>query len=223
MITNRFYVGLFLAPLLLTMLLGLVVSGGDPAFVGFLSGIGTATVAVIVLGSVPFVRLVNRWHAAPLAAVARLVDGRLVETIGGDRHVRVEGRAGAALVVFYTRTAETPGGDQDTPGTPWTCVGSLRPGRHAPSVEVRLLPDGTRHVRWTNRWWDVFPRRAAPDPVVTDAAHAAEAALRALSPDAECRLRYGGDVVAFAAPGTLLEPPALQTLFDATRVHVAAL
>ncbi|MDP2307635.1 MAG: hypothetical protein Q8P18_16550 [Pseudomonadota bacterium] len=94
MITNRLYAGLFGAPLAPIALLGIVVSGGDPGFVLFFSGIGLATMGVVLALSVPFVRARNRWQAAPLGAVATLVGGRVVATIGGDWHVRVGARDG---------------------------------------------------------------------------------------------------------------------------------
>ncbi|MES2643123.1 MAG: hypothetical protein V4850_26810 [Myxococcota bacterium] len=226
-ITNRFYAILFGAPLLLVPTLGAAVSGGDLGFVGFFFTIGLATVALIMLLSLPFVRMLNAWQSAPLTLLARRVEGRVVATIGGDRYVRMEGGRGGnrgdAVVVFYVATAETAGGNEDTPGTPWTCVASLRPGRRAPAVEVQLLPDGSRAVRWSNRWWDLLGRRAPADPVVTERAHAAQAALRALSPGAECRLRYGGDLAAFAAPGHISDPDALAVLVEGARGWVGGL
>jgi hypothetical protein len=222
-ITNRFYAILFGAPLLLIPALGAAVSGGDLGFVGLFAGMGAATVALIMLVSLPFVRMLNAWQTAPLTQLARHAEGRVVATIGGDRYVRMEGGRGGAVVVFYVSTAETAGGNEDTPGTPWTCVASLRPGRRAPAVEVRLMPDGSRAVRWSNRWWDVFGRRAPADPVVTERAHAAEAGLRALSPGAECRLRYQGDLAAFAAPSHVKDPDALAALVEGARGFVGGL
>lgn len=225
MITNRFYGFLLGGMLLGCVVLATVVSGGDLGFVRFFTEVAGGTIVVIAFLSLPFIRSLNAWRAPPLTALAEAVGGRFVETAGGDAHVRVE-EGGVVSVVYYFDSQEVAGGGEDgIPPLPWTCVGTLREARKgAPrGVEVRLLPGGERVVRWMNRWWDEVGRRPPPDPVTTPSARAAEVALRALSPDRECRLRYERDVVAFAMPGHVKDTEALAALFRAARPHVADL
>ncbi|MFN7142294.1 MAG: hypothetical protein ACK4YP_00835 [Myxococcota bacterium] len=224
MITNRFYGSLFGGMLLACGVLGAAVSGGDLAFVRFFTGVAGGTIVVIALLSLPFVRAINGWRAALLEALAEVVGGRFVATVGGDAHVRVA-EGGVVTLVYFHESQEVAGGaDDGIPALPWTCVGALRARDGGPrGVEVRLLPGGGREVRWMNRWWDELGRPPPADPVTRPSARAAEGALRALSPDAECRIRYERDHVAFSVPGHVKELGPLTALVRACRPHVGDL
>jgi hypothetical protein len=243
--TPRLLLLLFGAPVVLVVVLGAIVSGGDPRAILFFAQAGLAGVALIAVLSFPLILLQNHRRAGAVDALARRTGGEVVATVAGDRHVRIPQADGTTILVFWTETAEEAGSEDRVA---WTCIGLERAGRGSPAIELRLLPTGERVVRWSNRWWDELGRGAPPDPLstparqhaeadvggtglgradrpegrpaevrATGAADAREAAevLASLSPGVESRIRWDGDVVAFAIRGTHTDPRLLAILAPA--------
>lgn len=215
----RLYLLLFGLPLVLMPAMGAVFSGGDPKIVLFFAEAGAVSVAAIALISLPLVYLANGGRRSALEKVAAAVGGRVVGTVDGDCRLELDEAEGGVTVLFWTDTQETAG---DEERKPWTCVGRVRPGRGAPAVEVRFEPGKLPVVRWANRWWDELGRGAPSDPLTPDGRLAAET-LASVFPEHETRVRFDGDVAAFAIPGHARDPQALATLLLAVRPLVGRL